>query len=474
MNKNIMNMFIQFVNREKELEFLESQIKKQASFTVLYGRRRVGKSELIKHFITDKKAIYLLASQEVEKELLNSFSTELAEYFNDTTLKTNPFLNFKQLLENLKERNIKNLLFIIDEFPYLVDANKSIPSIIQKYWDLHFKSMGIHIILCGSSIGAMETEVLGRKSPLYGRRTGQWKLDPLTFKHFIKFFPKLEFEQLIEFYSVTGGIPLYIIEFDNNKTTYENAKIAVAARGSILYQEVDIILKEELREPKTYFSLLKEISIGKNTLNELANALGTERTTLVRYLNTLMELDLIETITPITAKEKSKNTLYILKDNYFKFWFKFVYRFKKELDSFRFDGFQKNFNENFNAYVGRQFEQICREFLLYNNPIKSFNIGSWWGHYRDKQTNKREDIEIDIVSINKEKDILFAECKWQDNVNTDDIINKLEAKAKIVDWNITKRIEYFAVFAKSFKDKKKNARNVFLFDLEDLEKVFRS
>ncbi|HIH23186.1 TPA: ATP-binding protein [Candidatus Micrarchaeota archaeon] len=469
-----MNTFIQFVNRKNELEFLEMQIKRSSSLVVLYGRRRVGKSELIKHFIKDKNAIYLLAAQEVEQELLGSFSQDIAAYFNDPTLKTNPFLQFKQLLENLKERKLRNLVLIIDEFPYLVDANKAIPSLLQKYWDLYFKSSGFHIILCGSSIGAMETEVLGRKSPLYGRRTGQWKLDPLQFKHFLTFFSGSEFEKMMELYSISGGIPLYILEFEKGKTTYENAKDAIARRGSILYQEADIILKEELREPKTYFSLLKEISAGKNTLNELANALGTERTALVRYIDTLKNLDLIDTIKPITAKEKSKNTLYILKDNYFKFWFGFVYPFKKELDSFRFDGFRKNFEEKFNAYVGRQFEQICRESLIGNNPINSTEVGSWWGSYRDKQTNERKTAEIDIVAINKEtKEILFAECKWQDGVNARKILTSLQEKTKLVEWNNTGRKEYFAVFAKSFAKKENLGENILLFDLKDLKGIFR-
>ena len=468
-----MNKFIQFVNREHELEFLESQIKKPASFVVLYGRRRIGKSELIKRFIKNKKAIYMLSTQEVEKELMESFSVEIAEHFKDGTLKVNPFHQFKQIMEYLKEKDVANLILVIDEFPYLVDANKAVPSILQKYWDVHFKSMGLHILLCGSSVGAMETEVLGRKSPLYGRRTGQWKVDHLPFKEFVKFFPNTTFEKLVEFYSITGGIPLYILEFDEDKTVYENAKSSIATRGSLLYQETDIILKEELREPKTYFSILKEISAGKNTSNELSNALGVERTALTRYLNTLEVLELIELIKPITAKKKSRNTIYSLKDNYFKFWFTFVYPFIKDLDSFIFDGFERNLKQNFNSYVGKQFEIVCKEAIRLANPINSTNIGKWWGAYRDLETSERKTAEIDIIVINEQaKKILFAECKWQDNVDARKVLAGLKEKAKFVQWSNDVREEHYAVLAKSFKEKVKES-NVVLFDIRDVEKIIR-
>lgn len=468
-----MNMTIQFINRKKELEFLENQMKKPSSFVVLYGRRRVGKSELIKQFIKNKKAIYLLSTQEVEKGLIGSFSVDIAEYFKDSALKVNPFSQFRQIAEYLTEKEVSELIFVIDEFPYLVDANKAIPSILQKYWDTHFSSAGFHMILCGSSIGAMETEVLGRKSPLYGRRTGQWKVDPLPFAEFVKFFPNSEFEKLIEFFSITGGIPLYILEFDGSKTVYENARVAIATRGSLLYQETDIILKEELREPKTYFSILKEISAGKNTLNELSNALGVERTSLIRYLNTLEELDLIELIKPITAKEKSRNTIYFLKDNYFKFWFGFIYPFLKDLDSFIFDGFERNFKENFNSYIGKQFEIVCMEALKLTNPIKSTNVGKWWGAYRDMETKDRKIAEIDIVSINEQtKEILFAECKWQEKVNTKQILASLKEKANFVQWNNEKRIEHYTIFAKSFKQKIAEP-DLTLFELKDIEKIIK-
>lgn len=467
-----MNTFIQFINRKKELEFLERQIKNESSFVVIYGRRRVGKSELLKRFVDGKKAIYLNATQEVEKELIESFSSEVANYFQDNALKINPFSKFSQLAEYLKEKDLNSLIVVIDEFPYLVDSNKAVPSILQKYWDNHFKAKGLNIIVCGSSIGSMETEVLGRKSPLYGRRTGQWKIESLLFKDFIKFFPKTGFQKLIELYSISGGVPLYILEFDKNKSIFENAKNAIASRGSMLYQEAEFILKEELREPRTYFSILKEMSAGKNSLNEISNALNVERTSLVRYINTLIELDLAKALKPLTEKEKNRNAIYVLNDNYLKFWFKFIYPFKKDLDSFSFDSFQKNFKQTFNYFVSLEFENVCREALQFSNIISPARVGKWWGHHREE--GNRKEIEIDIMAVNdKTNKILFAECKWQEKVNPESILNSLRKKVKFVQWKKEKRKEYYVIFAKSFKNKKSLGKDIFLFDLKDIEKTFK-
>lgn len=451
-----------FINRKEELSFLESQ--KNGCFVVLYGRRRVGKSELIKRFIAGKRAVYLPATQEVEKEVIGDFSGEVAKYFKDEALRLNPFFEFKQLLDYLKTQDIRGLIVAIDEFPYLIDSNKAIPSILQKYWDGGLKEKGLNLILCGSSVGAMETEVLGRKSPLYGRRTAQWKLDPLSFEHFMEFFPGISLERLVEFYSITGGIPAYVQLFDGQKNAFENAKLAAATRGAFLYDEAQILLKEELREPRVYFSLLRAISKGKTKVNEIANEIGMERTSLTRYLDILIELGLIDGRKPFGSKETSKNTRYFLKDNYFNFWFQFIYPFQKELDSFDFDDFENHFEKNFNSYVGRQFEFICREAA---RKINGSVAGSWWGFTRED--GERRVAEIDIVSFRKERnELLLGECKWQDKVNANVVLADLLKKSNY--FPTYKNIK-FVIFAKSFSQRTEKD-NVIILDLPALKKIF--
>lgn len=466
-----MNMFIHFVNRVQELAFLEEQFARGSSFVVLYGRRRVGKTELLKRFVRNKKNIFLAATQEVEKELMESFSKETAVFFKDSALLIQPFFQFRQLLDYLKEKELKRTVLVIDEFPYLVDANKAVPSLLQHYWENFFKPRGLQVVLCGSSIGAMESEVLGRKSPLYGRRTGQWKLDPLSFRDFADFFPTAPFEKLVEFFSITGGIPLYVLEFNANQSALENARRTIARRGSLLYQEAEFLLKEELREPKTYFSILKELAKGKTVLNELANALGTERTALGRYLDTLMELGLIESVKPVTADPKTKKTNYRLSDHYFSFWFQFVYPFKKDLDSFDFQSFDECFKQQFNAFAGKKFELICQEAIRLQKPFEFTKTGNWWGAYREN--NERKTAEIDLVAVNEKKqEILFGECKWKTNINAPALLKELQQKAALVPWNNQNRKEHFALFAKSFGKNRNVPENTQLIDLTGLKKIF--
>ena len=472
-----MIMFIQkFINRKRELNFLRREHQKpKPFFIVLYGRRRVGKTELIKQFIKDQKAVYLLSTQEVEKENVVSFSEELADFFGDYSVKINPFSDFKQIMEYLKSK-LKEIrtktIIVFDEFPYLVDANNTIPSLLQKYWDQYFKESNLGFILCGSSIGAMESEVLGHKSPLYGRRSGQWKVNLLLFKDVIKFFPSLDFKSQMELYSVVGGIPLYLLEMDSQLSVIKNVNLNIARKGAFLYEEPIFILKEELREPKIYFSLLKEIAAGKIRLNDLKNALGVERTLLGRYIETLETLDLIEKQIPVTVEPRSKNTCYFMKDNFFRFWFKFIFPYRKNLEMNENKEFLDNLKRNFNVFMGFSFEQICTEFLLRQQDLL-FNftkIGRQWGKFKGEPG--KNNYEIDICGLNeKEKKILFGECKWKDKVNAYAVLNQLKKKVEYVDWFKDDRKEYYCLFAKSFKEKIQE-KNVYLFDLKDLEKVF--
>jgi len=471
-------MFIQkFINRKEEINFLEREYKKDKPFfLVIYGRRRAGKTELIRQFIEGKKAIYFLATQEVEKENMASLSEELAGFFGDSSIKINPFSAFRQVMEYLKDKvkSIKSrTVIIIDEFPYLVDANKAVPSILQKYWDMHFKSSNLGLILCGSSIGAMESEVLGSKSPLYGRRTGQWKVEPLSFEDAIKLFPSSDFGSQIQAYSAIGGIPLYLLEMDPSLSILENIKSNVARKGAFLYEEVPFILKEELREPRVYFSLLKEISSGKTKLNDIKNAMGVERTLLGRYIETLETLGLIEKETAITAKPKSKNTLYVLKDNFFRFWFRFVFPHKKELERGEYKNFLAKLELDFNHFIGVSFEQICRDFLIKNcTPFQLSRIGRQWGKVPGASKEKNQ-YEIDICGINEaSKEIIFGESKWQDNVDAKKVLAGLKEKAGYVDWHRKERKEHYAIFAKSFKGGFEE-KNVQLFDLQQLAKLYR-
>ena len=458
-------MIDNFINRKKELMMLEERFRSnKPELLILYGRRRVGKTELIKQFMKDKPHIYFLSDKTHEKEQLKEVSKKIGEFFNDKLLINRGFGSWIDIFEYLNEKLKNRIIFVIDEFPFLMTANKAISSIFQKGWDEYLQNTKIFLILCGSSIAMMEKGTLSYKSPLYGRRTGQWKLEPLNFYETEEFFPNYSMERTIEAFSILGGIPAYLKQFDDMKDIFYNIKEKILRKDSFLYNEPEFVLREELKEPKTYFSVLKNLSFGKNRLNEIATSLGMERNKVSMYLSVLENLNIIERIIPITEKHphKSRKGLYFIKDNFFKFWFRFVFPNRGDIEEGNVESVLKNkIMPNFNQSVSLVFEDICTQIIRRKPLFNIEKIGKWW--YKDK--------EIDIVALNDNtKEILFCECKWQDKINAEKILSELKEKSKFVDWNKDKKKEYFAIFAKSFK-KKIGENNVFCFDLKDIENI---
>ncbi|MBS7655446.1 ATP-binding protein [Candidatus Bathyarchaeota archaeon] len=458
-------MIQQFVDREAELRFLESKyLETSPQLIIVYGRRRVGKTELIKKFFQKKEGIYLLCTRDSLQENIKEMKRKFYEFTGKEyflKLDTNSFFDlFKYAVEEIKDRKI---IIIFDEFPYLIELQKGIISVFQKIWDELLKQKKVFLLLCGSSIGMMETEVLGYKSPLYGRRTGEWKVEPFKFKDIKSMFKKFSLEELVKVWCVFGGTPFYLTQMNPNFSIEDNIKAKILRKGEVLYNEPRILLKEEFREPRTYTLILKYLSLGYNSQGELSSVTGIEKGNLSKYLSVLEETHLIEYILPFGQKKRG---IYVLNDPFFNFWFRFVYPNLSDLEVGLVDEVFSRIEPQLNAYYGMMFEQLVME-LIKSKEIKipfSFDwVGKWW--YKDK--------EIDILALNREtKDILFSECKWGENIDAKKIVKELKDKSKFVQWYNDKREEHYAIFAKTFKKKFKEP-NVFLFNLKDLEGVLK-
>ncbi|MEM2875174.1 MAG: ATP-binding protein, partial [Candidatus Hadarchaeales archaeon] len=285
-----------FVNREEELRFLEDVYRRPGpQLVVIYGRRRVGKSTLLNYFRTRKPSVYYLCTRGNEFEQIKFMSVALGEFFGDRALLLNPFDDWHSLFTYLSEKTReKRFVWIIDEFPYLISANPGVVSIFQKYWDEYLSKTEIMLVLCGSSIGMMESQTLASGAPLYGRRTGQWRVLPFRFRDVLEFFSGVDLGTVVEFYSITGGIPFYMLWLDGKKTALENVMERIARKGNVLYEEGEFLIREELGEPATYFSIMNAIASGKTKQTEIANAVGMNSTAITRYLSTLMKLGLIQ------------------------------------------------------------------------------------------------------------------------------------------------------------------------------------
>lgn len=455
-------MILKFINRERELKILEDAYRLQRhGFLPVYGRRRVGKTELIKHFIKDKAHFYFLAKKRDIALELERFRLKFSEEFNVFIPESK---TWDELFEHIFKQIKEKLIIVIDEFPFWIEKDAAILSDFQHLWDETLKEKNIFLILCGSYVSIMETDVLGYKSPLYGRRTGQLEVTKLNFAEFSKFFPKWEIENKIKAYGALDGIPFYIQEFDQDKSFFDNVRDTFWKSGSILSKEVEFLLSQELRKVEVYLTILRNIFEGASTLGEIASKSNVDITNINKYLRVLIDLKYITTETPVSIeKPKRKNGVYKLTDNFFSFWFNYVYPYRDDIEIGEIKRLEAAFRKDYDRYLGYVFEDICKQQLRsLKLPIKPARIGRWW---------YKED-EIDILCLDEtdksNKEALFIECKWKelDEKNALDIIEKLKEKSKLV--ALKRKKEYFGIIAKKL-DNKERLRNMgyIAFDIRD-------
>ncbi len=452
-------MILKFIDRKDELKALDELYNEErAHFILIYGRRRIGKTELVKQFINDKKAFYFLARKE-------PMELELRRLITGFNRKFNVFIEAENLEDFFEEvKSFGKLVFVIDEFPYWVEEDKSIPSTFQYIWGEVLKDSKIMLILLGSSISTMES-LMSYKNPLYGRRTAQIKLSTLEFFHLKEAFPRYSWEELVKVYGAIDGIPAYLQYFDDTLSVEENIERNFYNKVNVLYEDAERLLKDELREPITYLNILKSINEGKTKLTEIANEARVAVTNLPKYLKTLETLDLIYKEFPVTVRERKRFGVYRVKDFYYRFWLRFVYPYRDDIEigAIHFE----DFGEDFNRYLGEVFELVAKEFLIKLNserklPFRFTKVGRWW----DKQE------EIDLVAVNSlGGDAGFFEAKWKDLSRQDalKVLRKLEEKSEKVK---LKERRYYGIIAKNITGKDDLREMGYLvFDLNDFENV---
>jgi len=453
-----------FINRNDELNFLEERYRQRGfDFFVIYGRRRIGKTELIKNFVKDKPHIYMLCSKAGTSANVLRFKQEVAKFLHEPVIASE---NLEEIFSYLVPKAKEKLVVVLDEFSYLVEKDDSVPSLFQSVVDEVLKDKNVMIIICGSSISMMES-LLGYKNPLYGRKTGHIKLDFLKFRYFKDFFPQNDIEENIRTYAILGGVPFYLEKFDPGMSALENAKKEILSKKGRLYEEVDFLLREEMREPDVYKGILSAIAQGNAKVADIANRAGIKASDMDRYLKTLIMLGIIRKEIPVTEK-KSKKTLYTIDDNFFDFYSGFFEPYRSDIEIGEMKNLEETIKKSFNAYTDKKFENLIRkEAIRKISPFSISRVGRWWGFYREN--DKRKELEIDIVALNEGTgEILFCECKWKDNVDAEKLFKDLKEKAKFVNWNNKNRKEHYAVVAKSFSVRTEHARCI---DIKELEKV---
>jgi AAA+ ATPase superfamily predicted ATPase len=455
-----------FYNRSDELDALRSTFESSGSeLFVVYGRRRVGKTALLKEFCADRPHIYFLAAQEAEPRQREKFIEQVAGAFDERVPRIDDWDEaFEYLGEKLQD---EAMVVVIDEFPYLVEENDSIPSYLQALVDGQLNETDSMLVLCGSSVGTMESEVLGHESPLYGRRSGQLDVYPFSFQQAYEVI-NYEIVDAIRSYAITGGTPMYLRLFDYTQSLAENVKAQVLSPSAVLYSEPEFLLRTEVRNPARYMSILEAIALGHTTPNEVSGATGVDAGPLSKYLQTLRQLRLIEREIPVTASaKKSKRSRYRVADEFLRFWFRFVEPNRSSIEEAPDLVYDGTIAPELPDHVATTFEAVCREALwegIRTGELDSYSeVGRWW---------YGED-EIDIVGLAPNDDrLLMAECKWTAEPVGIDLVEDLEAKATTLRWGPESRTERFALFSKEGFTKgleDELSDNWSLFDLREMD-----
>lgn len=481
-----------FIGREAELKFLQDKYtEERGQLIVLYGRRRVGKTETLREFCKDKPHVFFSCTQTTDLVQLRNFSSRMFKENIPAKNYISEFADWEKAFRavlDLPYGNQKKLL-VIDEFPYMCRGNKSIPSILQNLWDAELRDSNVMIILCGSAMSFIEKELLSEKNPLYGRATGIYKMKEMGFYDAIKFFPEYSDRDKVLTYAVLGGIPHYLRQWNPKLSVDENIKRNILTKGCILYSEVEFLLHQELRETPIYNSIIEAVALGNTKLNDISQKSLLEDTAKTSvYLKNLMELGIVEREFSVDSKIKERaNTgrgTYRLTDNFFRFWYAFGFANYSQLEDGDVDGvYEYVVKPALYEFASFAFEDVCREFvrmLQKKNelPFRYSKMGRWMGKttVRDEKASdglRTAETEIDLLCIGKDaREYLVGECKFKgvpfsysEYLDTLAKLTPLKEKSKF----------YYALFSESGFDQKildcAAMNETQLYSLEDIVEI---
>lgn len=435
-----------FIGRKYEMEKLNALYNSDRfEFAVIYGRRRVGKSTLIKEFCKDKKSIYYMGMEAASQSNIDSFSAAIWD-FEGRSLPAPSFATYEALFDYIDTICDERIVLAIDEYPYLAEDYPALSSLLQKHIDLKWKDSKLVLILCGSSMSFMENQVLGYKSPLYGRRTAQFRLEAFRYYELKEFGWEYDAEELSLIYGITGGIAEYLSFIDGEKSIKENILNMYLEQSGRMFEEPRNLMKQELREPRMYHTILGSIAAGSSTLNEIAGKAKESTASCTYHLNALQALDIIRKETPAGEKESSRKTIYRIKDSAFKFWYRFVFPYQTFIvngnGEYVYDNFIK---PQLPVFMGSVFEDMCFSYLMHpsileKTPFPYFAIGRWWGN--NPKEKKQE--EIDICAFGADA-VMLCECKWRNETMKPAVLDNLYRRGSL----FPQSEKYYRLFSKS-------------------------
>ena len=413
-----------FIGRERELASLKDFYEKDGiGMTVIYGRRRIGKSTLIAEFVKDKKVIFYTATKVGKDRNLELFSKQVTDLFlsgiEDISFHTIEAV-FDFINKNISDEKV---ILVIDELPYWAEKDEALLSILQKYMDTVWHDKNLKIILCGSALSFMENKVLSEKSPLFGRRDSQIKLDAFDYLDAAKFVPGYSNEDKAICYGITGGVAKYLSMMDSSKSLDENIIKLYFRTDGYLYDETRNLLTQEFSDITLVNNIIEQIASGQNTINVIANKIGEKESTILYSLEKLISVGLVEKKKCITEEKNKKKTQYILKDHMFKFWYEFIPKATSVIEMGQGElYYHKAVKPVLHSYMGSVFEDMCRYYTLQHGILGEFDcfvttVGTWWGTetiINENGEKRAQSTDIDVVALSEiEKKAVVGECKFK-------------------------------------------------------------
>ena len=445
-----------FIGREKELMLIEQKVKSSRfEFGILYGRRRIGKTSLLKQIVQKHKAIYYVANTMGLEYNMNQLSQTVAQYFNEPISFDNLEMIFKYLVLRSNE---KRITLIIDEFTYLMDGNDRILSLLQNIIDHSLLDSNLCLLISGSHVGMIE-DALSYQKPLYGRSTFKLKLEQFNYIEASKFYPNISNQDKVRFYSIFGGVPFYLGQIDSNKSVKENIIDLILAPGAIFEEEISFFLSQEVRSQTNYGRVLNAIASGATKLNEIATKSGNIPSgQAISYINVLMNLGILEKEIAFGSTERSRKTIYRIKDGLFRFHFTYIEKHKSQKTMMHPSSFYDRYIAPFlDEFVSLEFENISRTYLILKHQNELESIGRYWAN----DARNRIDIEIDIVASIENHRSAY-ECKWTSAPIDMQVVNQLYEKARYLN------IEQLGFFSRNGYTEEVRLKNYLLYSVDDL------
>lgn len=466
-----------FIGREAELKALNREFDSDGfRMTVIYGRRRVGKSTLIKEFIRGRRAVYFQAVKTGSTKNIKLFSQAVIEALSPATPEIT-FPDMESILSYLgRKSEEERLIVVIDELPYLSETDAGFLSLLQSYIDNSFLSGKMMLILCGSSISFMEDEVLSEKSPVYGRRTSQLSITPFDYLKSAEFVPSFTDEEKAICYGITGGVAKYLSLLDDSLTLDENIINLYFSKSGYLYEEPDNLLVQEFRNVRTYGDVISAIAEGRTKIAEIADLTKLDQTAISHALSSLTRVRIVEKLKAITDEGNKKKTIYRLRDGMFRFWYRFIPAGISFIEMDRGELYYERFVKPvLHEYMGDIFEEMCRYHTLRMSidgelSCNVSQVGKWWG--TDPKDQKQTD--IDIVGIDKQaRKAVLGECKFRNTPIDKAVFDDLVKRTGLIDKRY-ETVQYLLFSLSGFTDwisDETDCEKVSLISLNDMYQV---